>query len=122
MAAHKGPTSLRPRSIRSGSSVAAIPVYQSIEELVYNFTPPIHLHVDRGNCAFTLFLINSFLIFKGFHARAINNSAFKFLLNVITVDTLIYVMKICKEKLCVYFNKVFLSTIPLIMPSANSLR
>jgi hypothetical protein len=29
MAAHKGPASLRPRCTRSGSSVAAIPVYQS---------------------------------------------------------------------------------------------
>jgi hypothetical protein len=29
MAAHKGPTSPRPRCTRSGSSVAAIPVYQS---------------------------------------------------------------------------------------------
>jgi hypothetical protein len=28
MAAHKGPASLRPRCTRSGSSVAAIPVYQ----------------------------------------------------------------------------------------------
>jgi hypothetical protein len=27
MAAHKGPVSLRPRCIRGGSSVAAIPVY-----------------------------------------------------------------------------------------------
>jgi hypothetical protein len=30
MAAHKGPASLRPRCIRSGSSVAAIPVHQSM--------------------------------------------------------------------------------------------
>jgi hypothetical protein len=30
MAGHKGPTSSRPRCTRSGSSVAAIPVYQSI--------------------------------------------------------------------------------------------
>jgi hypothetical protein len=29
MTAHKGPASLRPRCTRSGSSVAAIPVYQS---------------------------------------------------------------------------------------------
>jgi hypothetical protein len=29
MAAHKGPSSLRPRCTRSGSSVAAMPVYQS---------------------------------------------------------------------------------------------
>jgi hypothetical protein len=29
MAAHKGPASLRPRCTRSGSSVAAIPVYQA---------------------------------------------------------------------------------------------
>jgi hypothetical protein len=29
MAAHKGPASLRPRCTRSGSSVAAIPIYQS---------------------------------------------------------------------------------------------
>jgi hypothetical protein len=30
MAAHKGPASLRPRCTRSGSSVAAIPVSQSL--------------------------------------------------------------------------------------------
>jgi hypothetical protein len=29
MAVHKGSASLRPRSTRSGSSIAAIPVYQS---------------------------------------------------------------------------------------------
>jgi hypothetical protein len=29
MVAHKGPASLRPRCTRSGTSVAAIPVYQS---------------------------------------------------------------------------------------------
>jgi hypothetical protein len=34
MAAHKGPASSRPRCTRSGSSVAAIPVYQSLPECV----------------------------------------------------------------------------------------
>jgi hypothetical protein len=33
MAAHKGPPSLRPRCTRSGSSVAAIPVYQYTNQL-----------------------------------------------------------------------------------------
>jgi hypothetical protein len=42
MAAHKGPASLRPRCTRSGSSVAAIPVYQStslLKRLDASFLP-----------------------------------------------------------------------------------
>jgi hypothetical protein len=36
MAAHKGPASLRPRCTRSGSSVAAIPVYPEKGALLQN--------------------------------------------------------------------------------------
>jgi hypothetical protein len=43
MAAHKGPASLRPRCTRSGSSVAAIPVYQSTYTV--NIIPAM-FHID----------------------------------------------------------------------------
>jgi hypothetical protein len=41
MAVHKGPASLRPRCTRSGSSVAAIQVYQSTILPVYQSTSPL---------------------------------------------------------------------------------
>jgi hypothetical protein len=46
MAVHKGPASLKPKCTRSGSSVAAIPVYQSAGVISIEKGRRI-LHVER---------------------------------------------------------------------------
>jgi hypothetical protein len=45
MAAHKGLARLRPRCTRSGSSVAAIPVYITIKCIVYGYSKA---HISHG--------------------------------------------------------------------------
>jgi hypothetical protein len=56
MAAHKGSANLRPRCTRSGSSVAAIPVYHSTSLPVYQSTPVEinHLWDNTNECLFVL--------------------------------------------------------------------
>jgi hypothetical protein len=50
MAAHKGPVSLKPRCTRSGSSVAAIPVFQSTLSDVYEYYECVSLQVNTRCC------------------------------------------------------------------------
>jgi hypothetical protein len=54
MAAHKGPASLRPRCTRSGSFVAAIPVYQSTSLPVPNrVCICLYINTDLHVCCFS---------------------------------------------------------------------
>jgi hypothetical protein len=63
MAVHKGPTSLRPRCTRSGSSVAAIPVYHARSKYAWHMLTlgfssnisDVFVEVGFQTCAHLLF-------------------------------------------------------------------
>jgi hypothetical protein len=80
MAAHKGPASLRPRCTRSGSSVAAIPVYQSLA-----FLSSSSSYVQsQTNCFFSapyIWYINNLYRFLGELAE-LRNATISFIIAV----------------------------------------
>jgi hypothetical protein len=93
MAAHKGPASLRPRCIRSGSSVAAIPVYQSSSSFIFMFllllillsltsyftiSPLCFLSFTLLSLLFLVLLLFAFLDrpFTSFHLHSLSVSVF----------------------------------------------